>query len=276
MADCLGLATLLAGKRAAGSTPWFWLAQPWIWAGFFFFLFIWSGAIQLSREFIIITGSGLVLVAGGKRVCLAAQISSGMLWLAPIVGASLLLLTNINYDASDNFRQLTCSSLTWPRYFLGEFVVATALLAAALLYRHWLPRSSLIWLDVVNLLLIALALADLRLTQIMGRTAGLARHRIWRRSKNGNPAGAALSTRNHHGPDCCHLPLRRGGGPVAACGCQKAAGSGGWGTVLAGGFSVAGTGWQLGFSRRQGRRRLRPAAGGNQPVVQPRHPSGHG
>ena len=46
--------------------------------------------------------------------------------------------------------------------------MAVALLAAALLYRRWLPRASLIWLDVVNLLLIALAIADLRLTQIMG------------------------------------------------------------------------------------------------------------
>ena len=58
--------------------------------------------------------------------------------------------------------------LTLPRYFLGEFVLALALLAAATVYRRLLPSASLWWLDGINLLLIALALADLRLSQIMG------------------------------------------------------------------------------------------------------------
>jgi glucan phosphoethanolaminetransferase (alkaline phosphatase superfamily) len=168
VADCLGLAALLAGRRSPRSAPWFWLAQPWIFAGFFFLLAAWSGAIQWSHEFIIITGWGLVLLAGAGGFAWRRKFRPAWLWLTPFVGASLLLLTNINYDAADNWRQLASSSLTWPRYFLGEFAVAAALLAAALLYRRWLPRSSLIWLDMVNLLLIALALADLRLTQIMG------------------------------------------------------------------------------------------------------------
>jgi glucan phosphoethanolaminetransferase (alkaline phosphatase superfamily) len=168
VADCLGLAALLAERRAARSTPWFWLAQPWIFAGFFFLLFTWSGAIQWNHEFIIITGWGLVLLAGAGGFAWRRKFHPAWLWLTPIVGASLLLLTNINYDAADNWRQLASSSLTWPRYFLGEFAVAAALLASALLYRRWLPRSSLIWLDAMNLLLIALAVADLQLTQIMG------------------------------------------------------------------------------------------------------------
>ena len=58
--------------------------------------------------------------------------------------------------------------LTLPRYFLGEFAVAALLFAAAFCYRMLLPKASLWWLDTINLILIALALADLRLSQIMG------------------------------------------------------------------------------------------------------------
>ncbi len=110
----------------------------------------------------------MVLLAGTSGFAWRRKFHPAWLWLTPIAGASLLLLTNINYDEAANFRHLASSSLTWPRYFLGEFAVAAALLLAALLYRRCLPRSSLIWLDVVNLLLIALAVVDLRLTQIMG------------------------------------------------------------------------------------------------------------
>jgi phosphoglycerol transferase MdoB-like AlkP superfamily enzyme len=168
VADCLGLTTLFAGRQTDRSTSWFWLTQPWIWAGFFFLLFIWSGDIQWSHEFFIITGWGMVLLAGASGFAWRRKFHPAWLWLTPIAGASLLLLTNINYFGAANFRDLASSSLTWPRYFLGEFSVAAALLGVALMYRRWLPRSSLIWLDVVNLLLIALAVADLRLTQIMG------------------------------------------------------------------------------------------------------------
>ena len=167
-ADCLGLATLFAGWRAARSTPWFWLAQPWLWTGFFFLLLAETGGIHWNHEFIIITGVGLVLLAGAGGFAWQRKFHPAWLWLTPIAGVTLFLLTNINYDTANNFRQLACLSFTMPRYFLGEFTLMAVLLAAALLYRRWLPRASLIWLDVVNLLLIALAVADLRLTQIMG------------------------------------------------------------------------------------------------------------
>jgi len=168
VADCLGLAALLAGRRTSPSAPWFWLAQPWLWAGFFFILSACAGGIGWIREFVIITGWGLVLLLGTSVFAWRHKFHAAWLWLTPLLGAALLLLTNINYDGSARLKHLADSSLMLPRYFLGEFMVATALLAMALLYRRWLPRSSLIWLDVISLLLIALAIADLRLTQIMG------------------------------------------------------------------------------------------------------------
>jgi arylsulfatase A-like enzyme len=168
VADCLGLAALFAGRRAACAASRFWLAQPWLWTGFFFLLVAEAGGIHWNHEFIIITGVGLVLLAGADGFAWRRKFHPAWLWLTPITGASLLLLTNINYDSANNFRQLASSSFTMPRYFLGEFTLVAGLLVVALLYRRWLPRASLIWLDVVNLLLIALAVADLRLTQIMG------------------------------------------------------------------------------------------------------------
>ena len=47
-------------------------------------------------------------------------------------------------------------------------MVVSVLLVAATIYRRLLPSASLWWLDGINLLLITLALADLRLSQIMG------------------------------------------------------------------------------------------------------------
>ena len=86
----------------------------------------------------------------------------------PFAFASFLLLTNINYPVAANFQNLFLLGLTLPHYFMGEFFLALALLCLATLYRHWLPRGSLLWLDGINAALITLSLVDLRLSQIMG------------------------------------------------------------------------------------------------------------
>lgn len=168
VADCLGLAALLAGKRSASAPGWFWLAQPWLWAVFFCLLFEWPGDMDLGHEFNILTGWGLVLLAGFGAFAWQRKFFVAWLWLSPFALASLLLLTNINYGNADNCRNLLCLGVTLPRYFLGEFMLAAALSGTALIYRRWLPKASLLWLDAINLLLIAFAVADLRLTQIMG------------------------------------------------------------------------------------------------------------
>src|SRR5262249_31635246 len=54
-----------------------------------------------------------------------------------------------------------------PRYFLDEIGILAFLWLVGGAYRKLRPAGSLWWLDVINLLLITVALADLRLTQIM-------------------------------------------------------------------------------------------------------------
>src|SRR5208283_4109939 len=45
--------------------------------------------------------------------------------------------------------------------------ISLAMLLAATVYRRWLPKASLLWVDILNLLLIAESFVDLRLCQTM-------------------------------------------------------------------------------------------------------------
>jgi hypothetical protein len=89
-------------------------------------------------------------------------------WGLPFAFSSFLILINSNYILASNFNNLLTLGLTLPHYFLGEFAVASLLFALAFCYRLLLPKDSLRWLDTINLILIALALADLQLSRIMG------------------------------------------------------------------------------------------------------------
>ena len=79
-----------------------------------------------------------------------------------------MILVNIDYFSAHNYNNLLTLGLVLPRYFLGEFVLASLLFGLAFSYRLLLPKDSLWWLDAINLILIALALADLKLSRIMG------------------------------------------------------------------------------------------------------------
>src|SRR5262249_50524891 len=69
---------------------------------------------------------------------------------------------------AENYGQLLYLALEFPRYFLGELAaVGVVGLCAAFYVSSW-PRARLWWLDVLSLVLIAVALIDLRLSQIMG------------------------------------------------------------------------------------------------------------
>ncbi len=168
IADCLGITCLLIGARSVRPPGWLWLIQPVLWGVFFLLLFALPKNIDLSQEFLMLSGWCLVLLAGVSALAWRRKFLGTWLRFSPFVIVTLLLLTNINYDNADNLRNLLCLGLTLPRYFLGEFAVTFVLLVAAILYRRLLPKSSLGWLDAINLLLIVLAVADLRLTQIMG------------------------------------------------------------------------------------------------------------
>ena len=168
--DCLGAACLLAGAGSKKSLGVFCLAQPWLWFALVFCLFKFKAAElkPLPPEFSVFMGLGIVLLGGASAFAWRGKFYPAWSWLLPFAAAAFLVFSNINYNVWLNFQNLFCYGLTLPHYFLGEFIVASALLVAATAYRRWLPAESLLWLDGINLLLITLALADLRLAQIMG------------------------------------------------------------------------------------------------------------
>lgn len=168
--DCLGVAGLLAGIFSQQSLRWFYLLLLCGWP-VFFYLVLREGGSSLKNtnpENSLLTGWCLVLFGGITALAWHRKIHPAWTWLLPFAFVTFLLLTNINYPGADNYQNLFCLGLTLPRYFLGEFFLALALLCVAKWYRHWLPKASLLWLDGLSLLLIILALADLRLSQIMG------------------------------------------------------------------------------------------------------------
>jgi hypothetical protein len=169
-ADCVGLACLLAGWRSKNSLGWFWQVLPCLWIPFFI-LFFRSQADDLKDfrpEFTVLSGWMLVVLAGTTVFACRRKFSPAWSWLLPFALVSSLLLVNANYDYALNYMKALYLGLMLPHYFLGEFILAAALLAVTSLYRRFLPGGSLLWLDGINLLLIAWALADLRLSQIMG------------------------------------------------------------------------------------------------------------
>lgn len=170
VADCLGIAGLLAGSTPGRTLNWFYLAQPLVWLGFFFLIFRGEAEnlADLDPECAILSGWCIVLFFGVTLLAWRRKFHAAWTWIMPFAFASFLLLTNINYPPSVNFRNLFCLGFTLPRYFMGEFLLALMLLCTAKFYRHWLPKGSLLWLDGISLLLIILALVDLRLSQIMG------------------------------------------------------------------------------------------------------------
>jgi arylsulfatase A-like enzyme len=170
VADCLGVACFLAGSGSRCQLNWFGVVQPWIWFVFLFFLFRSQNEIlkNLNPECALLWGWSVVIFAGLSVFAYQRKFYPAWLWLLPFAFASFLLLTTINYDFAANYQNLLCVGLTLPHYFLGEFLLSVVLLTGATLYRRLFPSASLWWLDGVNLLLIALALTDLRLSQIMG------------------------------------------------------------------------------------------------------------
>jgi hypothetical protein len=168
--DCTGIACLLAGRKSQRSPGWFWLIQPCIWILFFILIFRGQADVltNLSPQFIVLTAWMTIVLIGTSALAGKWKLFPGWSWLLPFAMVSSLLLVNIDYDYATNYQNLLSMGLMLPHYLLGEFLLAFVLLMIAIIYRHFLPSSSLIWLDVIILLLITFSLADLRLTQIMG------------------------------------------------------------------------------------------------------------
>jgi phosphoglycerol transferase MdoB-like AlkP superfamily enzyme len=169
-ADCVGFASLVAGWRSGKSLGWFWQVLPGLLALFFviFFRSLADDLMNFRPQFTVLSGWMLVILAVTTAVARRGKFFPAWSWLLPFALVSSLLLVNTNYDYALNYMKALYMGMMLPHYFLGEFILAGALFALATLYRRFLPSGSLWWLDAINLLLIAFALADLRLSQIMG------------------------------------------------------------------------------------------------------------
>jgi phosphoglycerol transferase MdoB-like AlkP superfamily enzyme len=166
--DCLGIACLVF--NGSGSLNPFWVCLPLIGAGSLFILFrpfnSGLGLTGMNPEFAVLLWGTVILLAGVSLIAWKRGFLNAWWRILPFI-IPVFLLINTNYPASANLENALCLGFMLPRYFLGEFGLMAALLIIAGAYRQFRPGGSLLWLDAINLLLILLALADLRLTQIM-------------------------------------------------------------------------------------------------------------
>jgi sulfatase-like protein len=169
--DCVGIASLIASPAAGQrALRLLWVCLPLIGMGFFYALFIPSDNMlrHPDPEFALLAEASVILFTGASLLVWRSGGYAAWSWGLPFAFSSFLILINVNYNSALNYNNLLTLGLALPRYFLGEFAVVALLFAIAFCYRLLLPKASLWWLDTINLILIALALADLRLSQIMG------------------------------------------------------------------------------------------------------------
>ncbi len=167
--DCLGIACLMF--NGSGSLNPFYMALPAICGASLFFLFRpfhpGLGLTAMNPEFCVLLWGAVLSLAGVTFLAWKRGFLYGWWRMLPFATAALLLM-NANYPAAPNYENLLCMGFMLPRYFLGEFAIMAALMLLAIGYRKIRPTGNLFWLDAIILLLVAFALLDLRLTQIMG------------------------------------------------------------------------------------------------------------
>jgi len=172
IAGCVGLTMFLAGRNAKGSLNPVVPGLLLMFMAFFFVLFRGYDSMLtwhwMNREFFILWTGSLVLFAGITAVSVRRGFYVGWSWLLPFAFTTFLLFANTNYLQAHNYVNFLCVGLTLPRYFLSEIGITLAWFCTAWIYRRMRPAGSLLWLDVVLILIIVFGVLDLRLTQIMG------------------------------------------------------------------------------------------------------------
>lgn len=166
--DCIGIACLVF--NASGPLNPFWMALPILGASSLFILFLpfraGAGLSEMNPEFAVLLWGMVILLIGVTFIAWKRGFLNGWWRMLPFI-IPFFLLINANYPVASNYENMLCMGFMLPRYFLGEFGVMVTLFVVASCYRKLRPTGTLLWLDVINLLLITIALADLRLTQIM-------------------------------------------------------------------------------------------------------------
>ncbi|MCX6924536.1 MAG: sulfatase-like hydrolase/transferase [Verrucomicrobia bacterium] len=171
VADCLGLVALLISRHPGGKWRIAWFLAPAFWSvGFVWALFyVAPPHDSVSRlYFLTLLGASVMLFSGATLIAHRRGFFGSWSNRVFFYCAAFLLLSNNHYPLAANYNHLLCLGLEFPRYFLGEFVAAGVLAIVAAFYCRLWPKAKLWWVDILNLLLIAMAWVDLRLAQIMG------------------------------------------------------------------------------------------------------------
>src|SRR5207244_6669568 len=128
---------------------------------FYFILFRpFVGGLALTHmnpEFSVLLWGVVLALSGITLIAWRRGFIAGWWRILPFV-ATAFLLVNTNYPGSANYENTLCMGFMLPRYFLGEFTLLAILYLLAVGYRKLRPRGTLLWLDIINLLLITLAL----------------------------------------------------------------------------------------------------------------------
>ncbi len=169
--DAIGLVSLVFALRRGNGLPLKAQVIPLAWTSCFAGLLIYSfgAAAPGSAHYFagLVTGSALLFAVLTwwlkKQRAISVWSRQGVFFFAAFV-----LLANTHYPVAQNYNQALWLGLEFPRYFVGEALIGLGLLGLAAINRWWLPKIGSLWLDVISLLLIALALVDLRITALLG------------------------------------------------------------------------------------------------------------
>jgi arylsulfatase A-like enzyme len=175
VASGLGVSTLLLGRHQDGKVPMRWLLAPLLWCVFFATELLWFAIREIGLPFTyfwLFAYGSVLLFAGATLIAYRRGFGAGWSHVLLFYFSAFLMLSNRNYPAAANFNNVVCLGLELPHYLVGECVVVGILALVAGIYKMVLPRARFWWLDLVSLVLIAMAFVDLRLTQIMGSRLG--------------------------------------------------------------------------------------------------------
>ncbi len=173
--SCLGVASLLVGSSAQKKLSAGWLLAPVLWTLFFGAELFWFAPRDLDLSFLyfwLLLYASVLLFGGATLLAFRRGFGAGWSKLVLFYLAAFLLLANRHYPGAANFSNLICLGFQVSHYFAGEILVLGILAIAAFVYARLIPRGRFWWLDILSVVLMALAFVDFRVTQIMGTRLG--------------------------------------------------------------------------------------------------------
>jgi len=173
--DGLGLAFLAGGRSFKDGNDSLWLVLPAVWTlcGWLIFRLVASMVLPGACSYSILLTVSICEVFGlATAVSVIFGFTRVWFMVMPFYIATFWLLPSQHFTAIGNFNKLICLGLELPRYFIDEVLVVFVIGTLAAGWLWFLPKSRLLALDLICILVIGLALIDLRLSQVMGVRLG--------------------------------------------------------------------------------------------------------